>query len=285
MSHLKPLSSRTAFQNALPSSCRSYSQCVSVSFNPFKGRSSLKLSWVLNFFFFFIWDPSCCNHLNRFGFKTSQSEYLYARVYTSVSSHFQVCMDETFPLLLYILKMMLPPIPTPTTWINPVALAFPPAHLWYPAFLLNPLPRSMFEFLRPLNDLFPDGEASQDWPSAMHDHMSIPFNISPRARDRGSAVQALCFIFTKRFYCFTEELQIHFRVPRQSWPSCRSNVAVSSGESAGSGFPTAWHVSLDTGGTLRPPCPAHHFVLNALSLMPLQQRLRVPLHVPICILW
>lgn len=136
------------------------------------------------------------------------------------------------------------PRPTPTAWINPATLAFqssfsPPARLWHPALLLSPLSRSMFEFLRPLNDLFPDGEASQDWPSAMHDHMSIPFNISPRARDRGSAVQALCFIFTKRFYCLTEELQIHFRVPRQSWPSCQLNVGVSSGESSGSGFRTA----------------------------------------------
>lgn len=190
-----------------------------------------------------VFGSSCCNHLNRFGLKTSQSEYLYACIYTGVSSHFQVCTDETFPLLPYILKMMFPPRPTPTAWINPVALAFqssfsPPARLWHPTLLLGPLPRSTFEFLRPLNDLFPDGEASQDWPSAMHDHMSIPFNISPRAPERGSAVQALCFIFTKRFYYLTEELQIHFRVPRQSWPCCRSSDAVSSGESAGPSFPT-----------------------------------------------
>lgn len=28
-----------------------------------------------------------------------------------------------------------------------------------------------------LSDLFSDGQASKDWPSAMHDHMSISFNI------------------------------------------------------------------------------------------------------------
>lgn len=38
--------------------------------------------------------------------------------------------------------------------------------------------RSEAEFV--LNDLFLDGQACKDWPSAMHDHMSISFNISLR---------------------------------------------------------------------------------------------------------
>lgn len=57
-----------------------------------------------------------------------------------------------------------------------------------------------YEFLCLLNDLFPSGVVSQDWPSAMHDHMSTSFSVSPRS-GRRSAVQALCSIFTKRFYC------------------------------------------------------------------------------------
>lgn len=45
-------------------------------------------------------------------------------------------------------------------------------HAWYETF---PLLHS--EAKPVLNDLFSDGEASKDWPSAMHDHMSISFNI------------------------------------------------------------------------------------------------------------
>lgn len=43
---------------------------------------------------------------------------------------------------------------------------------WYETFPLLHL-----EAKPVLNDLFSDGEASKDWPSAMHDHMSISFNI------------------------------------------------------------------------------------------------------------
>lgn len=45
---------------------------------------------------------------------------------------------------------------------------------WYETFpLLHSQPEPV------LNDLLSDGEASQDWPSAMHDHMSISFNVHP----------------------------------------------------------------------------------------------------------
>lgn len=46
-----------------------------------------------------------------------------------------------------------------------------------------------YDFLHPLNDLFPSGEVCQDWPSAMHDHMSTPLNISAHSYAK-SAVQA-----------------------------------------------------------------------------------------------
>lgn len=54
-----------------------------------------------------------------------------------------------------------------------------------------------YDFLHPLNDLFPSGEVCQDWPSAMHDHMSTPLNISAHCYAK-SAVQAFWLMLTKR---------------------------------------------------------------------------------------
>lgn len=54
-----------------------------------------------------------------------------------------------------------------------------------------------YGILHPLNDLFPSGEVCQDWPSAMHDHMSTPLNISVHSYAK-STVQVFRLMPTKR---------------------------------------------------------------------------------------
>lgn len=135
-----------------------------------------------------------------------------------------------------------------------------------------------YEFLRPLNDLFPSGEVSQHWPSAMHDHMSTSFNISLHSNWR-TAVQALCFIFTKRFYCLQNHCKYIFVFTVSlgwagDWSLQRYRVQWRAyiGFCCCNTFRWSLEVICD-------PFALCTIVLNALSLMRSQQRLCVPVHV------
>lgn len=85
-----------------------------------------------------------------------------------------------------------------------------------------------YDFLHPLNDLLPSGEVCQDWPSAMHDHVSTPLNISAHSYSK-SAVKAFHLIFTNhpeatKVTVFSSLSSISIRTPIENGCMCCKEV-------------------------------------------------------------
>lgn len=139
-------------------------------------------------------------------------------MYTIVctSSHFKVCMDENSNFFevssSYIIEFQclffLTFISSQQTHESPSAYSKVFKVFYLPAlsdsqYITSPFSISMFEYdcLHRLNDLLSSGEVYQDWPFSMHYHASTPFNVSLSSWRR-TALQAVCFIFTKHFTAY-----------------------------------------------------------------------------------
>lgn len=89
---------------------------------------------------------------------------------------------------------------------------------------------SEYDFLHPLNDLLPSGEVCQDWPSAMHDHVSTLLNISAHSYSK-SAVKAFHLIFTNHLEAtkvtvFSSLSSISIRTPIEHCCMCCEEVTI-----------------------------------------------------------